>query len=360
MYPKELNLPTGSLNITESLFLALQRFRLEYHQVRYLWAGAVCINQEDKIEKVKQVILMGDIYRSAQNVLIWLGLGDDYSGNFINTKERIAAQANHYGIQRAVDGPILGNWAGLTPPTGAVKEALENLSIEYDGSGSDTFYSLPWFSRMWIVQELALARSAHLFYGESDISWDDFMLAAHVDYRSVQRVTKMNLRLPYNFSYVIRLVEGIRHFKNQQLAVKLFHFLSTFRRSNCSDARDRLYSMLSLKGTEDVKVTPEYNKLATLIYIDRATEMLQKDPARCIHIICFAGIARRLCGEDRMAKDAVHSINSMPAPKVLCKDLPSWVPDWSITGDYKSFHANQPIRFDTYRAAFRFRSRHTD
>ncbi|KAH8588367.1 heterokaryon incompatibility protein-domain-containing protein, partial [Bisporella sp. PMI_857] len=40
---------------------------------RPLWADAVCINQEDLIEKSDQVQNMGDLFGHAWNTIIWLG-----------------------------------------------------------------------------------------------------------------------------------------------------------------------------------------------------------------------------------------------------------------------------------------------
>lgn len=45
-----------------------------------LWADSICISQEDKIEKVHQVELMGKIYDCAKRVLIYLGSDDDDEG----------------------------------------------------------------------------------------------------------------------------------------------------------------------------------------------------------------------------------------------------------------------------------------
>lgn len=41
-----------------------------------LWIDALCINQADLVERSAQVGMMGNIYRSASNVLVWLG-GDE-------------------------------------------------------------------------------------------------------------------------------------------------------------------------------------------------------------------------------------------------------------------------------------------
>jgi len=40
---------------------------------KVLWIEAICINQADDIEKSHQVSLMGEIYRNADNVVIFLG-----------------------------------------------------------------------------------------------------------------------------------------------------------------------------------------------------------------------------------------------------------------------------------------------
>jgi hypothetical protein len=41
-----------------------------------LWVDAICINQQDKVEKTAQVSRMHEIYSAASNVCIWLGLGE--------------------------------------------------------------------------------------------------------------------------------------------------------------------------------------------------------------------------------------------------------------------------------------------
>jgi hypothetical protein len=40
-------------------------------------ADAVCINQNDHQERLGQIKLMGDIYRKATRVLVWLGEDTD-------------------------------------------------------------------------------------------------------------------------------------------------------------------------------------------------------------------------------------------------------------------------------------------
>jgi len=58
--------------ITQNLNDALLRFKLR-DRSRILWADAICINQNDDVEKGSQVKLMNKIYAKATRVCAWLG-----------------------------------------------------------------------------------------------------------------------------------------------------------------------------------------------------------------------------------------------------------------------------------------------
>ena len=64
------------LCITKNLAAALRRLRYP-SSLRVLWIDSICINQNDIEEKNLQVPLMGEIYRQASRVLVWLGDGPD-------------------------------------------------------------------------------------------------------------------------------------------------------------------------------------------------------------------------------------------------------------------------------------------
>lgn len=58
--------------ISRSMQVMLKHFR-KCHKQQYLWVDAICLNQEDEMEKAVQVGLMGEIYSQAKKVHIWLG-----------------------------------------------------------------------------------------------------------------------------------------------------------------------------------------------------------------------------------------------------------------------------------------------
>ena len=97
IFPEILNTHSGILRITENLASALRGVRFR-GRVRYLWVDAVCINQDDKREKGRQVALMGPIYKSARQVICWLGQEDEDVGDAIENLKRLTAFASRSGL----------------------------------------------------------------------------------------------------------------------------------------------------------------------------------------------------------------------------------------------------------------------
>lgn len=60
------------ITVTQNLKDALLRFKLK-DRSRILWADAICINQNDEVEKGLQVKVMHKIYAKATRVCAWLG-----------------------------------------------------------------------------------------------------------------------------------------------------------------------------------------------------------------------------------------------------------------------------------------------
>jgi hypothetical protein len=64
--------------ITKNLYLALKHIRAS-HSYRTLWCDGLCINQNDPIEKAKQVQNMRFVYEGAETDLMFLGSASDDS-----------------------------------------------------------------------------------------------------------------------------------------------------------------------------------------------------------------------------------------------------------------------------------------
>jgi Heterokaryon incompatibility protein (HET) len=142
------------LPIKPNLDDALRRFRKDIpsDQAQMFWIDAVCINQEDILEKNKQIRKMAMIYNRADSVSVWLGKEDKDSAQAIEFIERLLKLDNFDPLDSDPGTP--DQWA-----------ALLNLMQRR------------WFNRRWIVQEIALARRATVFCGDQSVSWQDFSSA---------------------------------------------------------------------------------------------------------------------------------------------------------------------------------------
>jgi hypothetical protein len=86
-----------SLSITANVDLMLRHYR-KTHSIRYLWVDAICLNQQDDMEKRIQVGLMGEIFHEAEKVHIWLGAGEDDATRTIFTIMRLVGISNTHAL----------------------------------------------------------------------------------------------------------------------------------------------------------------------------------------------------------------------------------------------------------------------
>lgn len=114
-----------------------------------LWVDAICINGNDGEELNTQVSMVVDIFNRASNVCVWLGEGD--------SRSRVAMSL----IPKVLD---LVKFDDLLNTDLTLDELQAFLELT----------ARPWFSRRWIVQEIASARNASLHCGKESIHWADF------------------------------------------------------------------------------------------------------------------------------------------------------------------------------------------
>jgi hypothetical protein len=123
---------------------------------RHIWADAICINQDYKPEKNSQVEMMADIYGRADCVRIWLGDLDKSAELAILFIKQQVLQLQHFD-DLCRSSEFSEKWKAL----------LELMQRE-------------WFSRRWVVQEVALAPKAIIHCGSAKLSWNKFAVAVEL------------------------------------------------------------------------------------------------------------------------------------------------------------------------------------
>ncbi|KAK0652352.1 hypothetical protein B0T16DRAFT_387631 [Cercophora newfieldiana] len=139
--------------VTRELALALKYLRGP--QDRILWIDAICINQEDHEERNHQVQMMALIYNSASRVCVWLGEDSEDSSMAILFVREIMKLENFDSISENKDNA--SKWQSLL-----------------------LLMQRPWFSRRWVVQEIALARRATIYCGKDELAWENFAVAVEL------------------------------------------------------------------------------------------------------------------------------------------------------------------------------------
>jgi hypothetical protein len=147
--------------ITASLHAALLRLRKTASDTA-LWVDAICINQEDGLEKGAQVSRMAEIYCAADEVVAWLGEASDNSDIAIKYMVDKVAQPDQpmtaradliRDIQTTIVGSFFSNRTFWVNAKNRFKGS-DNLASAIESS-LNRLWSRPYWSRIWVVQELA-------------------------------------------------------------------------------------------------------------------------------------------------------------------------------------------------------------
>ncbi|EEU45330.1 uncharacterized protein NECHADRAFT_80908 [Fusarium vanettenii 77-13-4] len=208
--------------VARNLFDALQRLRMT-HEPRYLWVDALCINQGDDVEKTWQVSMMHRVYSQCHQCAIWLGaLGD----------------VDVFHARAAVD--TLCWFAGSR---GKPDWMDDDSAREYAAKALKILINLPWWSRIWTVQEAILPSSATVYWGPCEISWDLMRRAADSFFDTPSR------DIPDEFwdnGGAIDLQSATRGLAFTRKE-SLFQVLWRWRFRQATDPRDKVYGLVGFR-----------------------------------------------------------------------------------------------------------------
>ncbi|KAI1378010.1 HET-domain-containing protein [Hypoxylon crocopeplum] len=214
------------------LLLHLRHHCREYPEWRHFWIDAICIDQGNVEEKTEQVSRMEQTYRNATMIAAWLGIPEES-----RNKER--AGRDHT--------------SKLSSPTFV-----------------DEIISSPYWGRMWIVQELVLAKSIILLYGHLRLPWDGV--------RGVMQAWSTFGKSKWRHSAAINMVfMTVQAPYTQKYGRALGELMRYLEHSEATDPRDRVFALLGLMEGEERellgKIFPNYTMshekvmLVTMAYL---------------------------------------------------------------------------------------------
>lgn len=245
------------------------------------WIDAICINQQDMLERNQQVKLMATIYQRATVVRAWLGHDEDKDAPTVfKAFEELETclQIMHNGGDgiRHFDEEVGDLHAafqsikiGKVSSPAEVTDSFETLPIpwsttiqlpagifhpdEVEKARLERFFRLPYFSRTWVLQEVGLATNAILFWGNSSIEWSVIGLST--------MFFKRHCRAHFDKLALSADVERLYHlyttFSPFTPLATFLHVINNVRRYNATDPRDKVFAMLSHPTAHTISITKE-------------------------------------------------------------------------------------------------------
>ncbi|KAH9237580.1 hypothetical protein K456DRAFT_49843 [Colletotrichum gloeosporioides 23] len=284
--------PNTQLHVTTSCVAALRRLRLA-EETRILWIDAICIDQTHVPEPNHQLTLMTRIFRTASRVVVFLGEKDqeDGSDTVMDWLQDLHAPSDIGGEQQRPDKNVI-----------------------------DCFLQRRWFTRVWVIQEIRIAKAAIVICGAKQVTWDAFRQLRYIFDNSRQAEP-----LPYT---VRSLVSG--GFDSRQplwrpsYLQRLLRLLEDTRDFDASDARDKLFAILPLLNWE-IQESESVEPTASPSEGEPAPDLLRAEYGRSTAEI-FTQLSRRLIEET-----GLYMLSNVINPTKI-PNLPSWATDWSTRG----------------------------
>ena len=248
--------------ITSSLYSAMKSLRRRNGPARILWIDAICIHQTDFYERSQQVAIMKDIYSQANNVIVWLGDGDEITRKCMHTINVIndryeSFQNENIGIAELHD-PLM-------------KDLGVDMFVD-----EWPLFEKGWFRRTWVVQEVFNAKIATVHCGQDTLPWPVLLRVNHCI-----RHTKLKQNSGYK-AVMPPLLADLFDFKtnlscgqiDRPAHMGILEILIRGLDLDATDPRDKIFTMLQF-GEETQKMDllppelrPNYHKSTAQVFSD--------------------------------------------------------------------------------------------
>jgi hypothetical protein len=147
---KDIDLNGIRFPVGNNLWWFLHHMQLRGQYITF-WIDAMCINQLDVLEQNHQVQMMRQIYSNAKSVSVWLGEADE------------SAYSN-----------IAMQYLAARRPREAENFNFSKLWGQRTAKGVLALCERNYWRRIWIVQEIMLAKEISIYCGTQVISWHAF------------------------------------------------------------------------------------------------------------------------------------------------------------------------------------------
>ena len=289
------------LMVTQNVEACLRELRSKHYIQKgwKLWIDAICINQEDIIERASQVPRMREIYTKAWTPIIWLGEQTEDSDDALDLLVTLARDySSRDGVNRLTN-------------------VLQH-NAEHFGKGRwralNSIICRRYWGRLWIIQEAALGRKTMpVLCGGRTLAWSYFSLAFRllnntdevINTYITNELKDVNLSFDYQLWANLNTVNEIQVLQDDHMNRRrsgMYRQLELSRTVSATDPRDKVYGLLGLMD-ESVAglIKPDYTSTVAGVYRSFALAVIK-------------------------GTGSLDTLRHCPSTDRSL--FPSWVPDW--------------------------------
>ncbi|RYP59326.1 hypothetical protein DL769_008590 [Monosporascus sp. CRB-8-3] len=214
---------------------------------------------------IRRIRMMRQIYGNSQRTLVWLGEATEETILGFDLMPQLLR-----GAKMQIDA---GDTRSATElPLTDFEHYYGEYTIPADAVSFLALSLLPWFRRVWVIQEVSVSRKATLVCGSETVDWNDFVQAVTycIQFRfagafdaSLQRIKRMDLS---------------RHEIRNNQEISLEQLLFRYRDFDFTLPSDKIYGLLGLVDDSELvrlNLEVDYSIPALILYRRLAIEFLR-------------------------------------------------------------------------------------
>lgn len=296
--------------VTLNLEAALRHIRKSSCAV-ILWVDALCIDQKNNREKSHQVQMMREIYSGAKLVIAWLGSASEDSDlvmEILGTSFEAWMEAGGEGNQNITDQPSISPASRQSIRTDALYWATKRVT-QREALAISNFLKRSWWSRIWVVQEVLLAKRVIFKCGDAEVPGE------HMRRWEQRAIILSCFSTPWvDRNFIIRCMTALQLLTDMgglHDVDRAINYLLRYTTRHATIPHDHIYGLFSLFPKDDQVLleAPDYEYGVEDLFIGVATKLMLGHNS--LMLLLVAALTRQ---------KAASSANIR---------LPSWVPDWT-------------------------------
>lgn len=342
--PRQILCNNTQVQVTENLYHALKWIRLPTRP-RLVWNDFLCIHQTNSDEKSAQVARMGQIFGQA-HVISYIGGSKDpeHAETCLAVVRRLALVADRI-FERQYERDDL-----IFLSRTMYGQHLPPSLPDWKSAPWDMIFDLTneeYFNRLWIFQEVRLARSHTCQWGRHFCSMHQLNEAGRLMSFGLEHPMGMGLSSPREYDVRtgwqrIQIMSGDPVLFNPYPEQwRDFRIVGRSTVLGCKDPKDRIYGLASLfQGSKDYVV--DYSLSISEVYTGFIFHLIARNGTNIPLIPIFGAAHNRSIyrNPDEYARETGWTWTS--------RLLPSWCPDFGVGGP----RGSDPARAPYYRGPF--------